>query len=129
MLKKALFYGVLFVVAYWCSSILFQNNSGNYSEVEISALSGLKGDYSGYINEADEPIVLYTSISCDACKKIKRELLAHQVSYTEYTVEENDFVAQNMAQLGISGVPIVITNDTLYFGYSPDTITKLANDS
>ena len=68
-------------------------------------------------------ITLYTKEHCALCELTKRQLIAHKVSFSEKSVEENRNYLQ---QQGFLTAPVLIASDgTTMSGFQPDTLARV----
>ena len=71
---------------------------------------------------ADE-VVLYSTTWCGYCAKTRRYFADNGIEYRDIDVERSEEGRNAYRQFGANGVPIVVVNnDTVIRGYSPDRI-------
>ena len=74
-------------------------------------------------------VLLYSTTWCPYCTKTRKYLSENHIHYTEIDVEKSAQGRSDYARLG-SGVPIIVINqDTIIRGYSPEKISAALSNT
>jgi glutaredoxin 3 len=70
-------------------------------------------------------VKVYTTPTCQWCKKTKEFLKEKKIKYTEVNVAEDDKAREEIIEKsGQMGVPVLEVNGKIIVGYNPDAIIK-----
>ena len=72
----------------------------------------------------EQPVVLLSTSWCGYCRKLRADLKAWRVPFTEYDVENTDEGMKAFALLRGRGVPILLVNEERLHGYVPDRVRE-----
>ncbi len=67
-------------------------------------------------------VVIYTTEWCTYCERLRQRLIASQVAYTEYDVEQSFQGQLGMWALHARGVPVAVIGPRVVRGYDVDKI-------
>lgn len=71
-------------------------------------------------------VVIYTTPTCEWCKKTKAFLLDKGVKFTEINVNDDNFrIAEMVTKSGQSGVPVIDIGGEIVIGYNEKKLTEL----
>lgn len=70
-------------------------------------------------------IKVYTSTTCAPCKMTKRWLNENNIAFEEINVNDNEEVAQQLRDRGISSLPFLETTEDTWTGFRVDKLRKL----
>ncbi len=71
-------------------------------------------------------VTIYTTKTCEWCKKTKAYLKEKGVKFTNHFVDEDDKARDKMIEIsGQSGVPVLDIDGEILVGYDPKEIDKL----
>ncbi|MCX7098906.1 MAG: hypothetical protein NTV43_13470 [Methylococcales bacterium] len=70
----------------------------------------------------DDKVTLYSTVWCGYCAKTRRYFADNDIAYEDIDVEHTGAGQAAYQKLGANGVPIIVINDTVIQGYSPDKI-------
>ena len=69
---------------------------------------------------------IFTSPTCQPCKKVKEYLRNKGVAFVEKDITENpNFLEEVTSITGMLQVPVVVQDDMIIVGYSPRELDKL----
>lgn len=75
---------------------------------------------------ADNAVEIYTTPSCQYCKKTKAFLAEHDIGYTEYNVSDNQNKRQEMVEKsGQMSVPVTVIGDEIITGFNEDKLREV----
>ncbi len=75
-------------------------------------------------------IQIYTTPTCEWCKKTKEFLKKEKMAYTEIDVSDDQDAAQEMMKKsGQMGVPVLDINGKIIVGFDPEAIKKAGGKS
>ena len=72
----------------------------------------------------EQPVVLLSTSWCGYCRKLRGDLNAWRVPFTEYDVEDSDEGIKAFALLRGRSVPILLVNEERLHGYVPDRVRE-----
>jgi glutaredoxin len=77
---------------------------------------------SGMPSYADtgKTVTLYATEWCGYCAKTRAFFEEHEVPYVELDIEKSEQGAREHARLGGNGIPVVVVDETVIHGFSPD---------
>lgn len=65
-------------------------------------------------------VTLYATEWCGYCAKTREFFDEHDVPYVEIDIEKSEQGAREHARLGGNGIPVVVVDETVIHGFSPD---------
>lgn len=71
-------------------------------------------------------VTLFTGPSCHRCLTTKLHLKKRGLPFEEVRIDEDEDEAELLRELGFSGLPVVHYGDTVFEGYHPDKLDRLA---
>jgi alkyl hydroperoxide reductase subunit F len=80
------------------------------------------------MTNSQNDVAIYTTPSCQYCKKTKAFFDENDISYTEYDVSEDQEKRQEMVEKsGQMGVPVTIIGDEIITGFDEDKLREELN--
>lgn len=79
-------------------------------------------------NEKAQVIIL-TASWCGYCNKLRQYLQSNQIKFTEYDIEQSHMGYQLYRSLGGKGIPVVKIGNNVIYGYNPDAMKQVLNES
>jgi glutaredoxin len=73
-------------------------------------------------------VVIYTTKQCPYCEKLRRDLAASAIPYTEYDVEKTLQGQLGFWALSGRGVPVSVIGPTIVYGYRVQEIQEALKD-
>jgi len=86
------------------------------------AISAFVNPQPGFSDLHNEAVVLYATDWCGYCKLTREFLEENDISYHEYDIEKSSEGHEQYKALGGKGVPVVLINNEVIFGYNPKAI-------
>lgn len=77
----------------------------------------------------DEPVVLLAASWCGYCRKLRGDLAAWGVRYTELDIENDPSGARAFRLLRARGVPVTLVGERHFPGYQPAQIRQAIADA
>jgi len=103
--KKAIFAVLVLLLAYQ-----YRDRIESFFEEKSPAPAG------------DEQVALYATQWCGYCRKARELLKEQNVSFVEYDIEQSEEARRRHAELGGTGVPLLIVRGTVIRGYNREAI-------
>lgn len=73
-------------------------------------------------------VVIYTTPTCQYCKKTKQFLDERDIDFTEYDVSEDQDKRQEMVEKsGQMGVPVTVVGDDIITGFNETRLKEVLN--
>ena len=84
-------------------------------------------DSSGTHNSpiAGRKVVMYSTDWCPYCKKARKYFHENNIRFTDHDIEKDPAANKIYKQLGGSGVPLILVDDTKLQGFSEDNFERL----
>lgn len=76
----------------------------------------------------DAPVVLLSAAWCGYCRRLRADLTAWGVPFTEFDVERSEPGRRALALLPGSGVPVLLVGTQRIAGYAPNRIRNALED-
>lgn len=77
------------------------------------------------MNDTQKDVEIYTTPSCQYCKKTKAFFDEHDVAYTEHDVSEDEGMRKEMVEKsGQMGVPVTIIGEEIITGFNEDKLRE-----
>ncbi len=77
------------------------------------------------MTDTQKDVAIYTTPSCQYCKKTKTFFDEHDIDYTEHDVSEDQDKRQEMVEKsGQMGVPVTIINGEIITGFNEDRLRE-----
>lgn len=71
-------------------------------------------------------VEIYTTPSCEFCKKAKEYMKEHDIQYKEYDVKEDADKRQEMIEMsGQMSVPVIVSGDEMMVGFEEKKFEEL----
>ena len=84
------------------------------------------GEFSQHVAGRPAPLTLYGTKTCPACIKARAYLRDAGVSFNDRVLEDSESAKQDFQKLGISSVPVLLSDDTLIIGFNKEQYSSLA---
>lgn len=88
---------------------------------------------SGPTLDTSHHVVMYSTSWCPYCQKARAFFDQHNISYTEYDIEESSEAESRYRKLGGRGVPLILVGTEKIMGWSPravkDALARLEDSS
>lgn len=89
-------------------------------QVDVAELRNLVGD---------SPVVMLSTSTCGYCRKLRNDLQGWGVDYTDVDVESDANGLRAYELANGRGVPILLVDETLLHGYSPERAHDLLSQA
>jgi len=93
----------------------------SYQHVTVKHMDFYKGQ------TKNKNVVMFGTSWCGYCKKAREYFHAHNINYTDYDIEKDSHAKQMYAQLGVSGVPVILVGNVEMQGFSASGFEKIYN--
>lgn len=78
-----------------------------------------------YMTDSQKDVAIYTTPSCQYCKKTKAFFDEHGIEYTEHDVSEDQEKRQEMVEKsGQMGVPVTIVGEEIITGFDEEKLKQ-----
>lgn len=77
----------------------------------------------------DGKVILYGTSWCGYCTKARKLLESNGVEYFEYDIESSTEGQAQYKTLGGRGIPLLLINGKVIYGYNPKKILKLVKET
>jgi len=77
------------------------------------------------VRNVDKQVVVYTSAGCPFCVKVKEQLKAWNIPYTEKNTSENREYFEELRSRKLFGTPVTFIGDRFVMGFQPEKMRNL----
>ncbi|WP_431260766.1 glutaredoxin family protein [Roseateles chitinivorans] len=85
----------------------------------------VSGDYSEYLRAKPQPLSLYGSSTCPACRSAREHLRERGIPFNDLIIDQSAEARAEWERLRQDSVPVFVTRDTLIVGYKQQRLDDL----
>lgn len=104
---------------------LFIGFSGTFFHTTVEA----KSTSQQTVKNEKAQVIILTASWCGYCNKLRQYLQSNQIKFTEYDIEHSNMGYQLYRSLGGKGIPVVKIGNNVVYGYNPDAMKQILNES
>lgn len=100
-----------------------------FSGIGFHPIAQAKSTSQQTVKNEKAQVIILTASWCGYCNKLRQYLQSKQIKFTEYDIEHSNMGYQLYRSLGGKGIPVVKIGNNVIYGYNPDMMKQVLNES